>query len=435
VNWIGIVVWENTVFVIAAFIAGGITSVLALVALRRRFVPGAVQFGFLMLASALWSLAYAFELGSPALTSKLFWVKIEYIGIACVPLAWLVFILAYTGRERWLNRARLIGLGLIPAALIGLALTNPAHRLVWDAVEILSTGPYSFLLIHHTAGFYGFVLYSNALLLFGTGLVLRLAFEASRFYRKQATLVVLGTVVSWTGNILYVGNLNPVPGLDWTPFAFAITGLIFGLALFRYHFLDILPVARHAVFEGMQEGVVVLDERHRILDSNPAAEKLLEFRVRDVLGTRFSGCLPALPHVQNWFEQALEGVLEIELPQAGSPRMIEVTVSRLAPDQADTVGYLVLLHDVTSARRSALSLVESEERFRRLAEASQEGIILTENGMSRNLSSRKTSPKFSWQLPAGMKTLTGCTCCTAVDRSSRSKCAARTSISMAACCG
>ena len=68
--------WENPVFVISALLAGGITSILSLVAWKRRFVPGALHFGLLMLACALWSFAYAFELGSPALSVKLFWVQV-----------------------------------------------------------------------------------------------------------------------------------------------------------------------------------------------------------------------------------------------------------------------------------------------------------------------------------------------------------------------
>ena len=197
-----------------------------------------------MLACTWWALAYAFELGSPTLPQKLFWVQIEYIGIAFVPLAWLAFVLSYTGRGAWFSRIRIFWLSVPPAALILLAVTNPWHHLIWGAAELVTNGSSTFLNIHHTAGFYVFVFYSNALLLTGTVLLFRKAFHASLFFRRQAILVVVGSLISWLGNIIYVGSLNPVPGLDWTPFGFAITGLIFGLALFRYRLLDIIPVAR-----------------------------------------------------------------------------------------------------------------------------------------------------------------------------------------------
>ena len=377
--------WENTAFVIAAFIAGGITSSLALVAFQRRFVPGAVQFGLFMLACAIWSFAYAIELGSPALNIKLFWINIEYIGIAWVPLAWLIFILYYTGREAWLSRARLAGLCLPPVALLLLVLTNPAHQLVWDKAELISTGRFSFVLIEHTAGLYAFVIYSNVLLLVGTVLVLRMAVEVSRYYRKQAILVVVATLVSWIGNIVYVGNLNPVPGLDWTPFGFAITGLVFGLALFRYHLLDILPVARHAILEGMLEGVLVLDERNRILDCNPAAARLLGLQIATVLGRQLDELRPELGQLPDWFANALDGELEIALLGEGSQKIVEFRASRLVPEHTTPTGYLVILRDVTRARLAERSLFESEERFRRLAEASLEGIILSDNLIIRDL--------------------------------------------------
>ena len=332
-----------------------------------------------MLACAWWALAYAFELGSPALPQKLFWVQIEYIGIAFVPLAWLAFVLSYTGRGAWFSRARTFWLSLPPAALILLAFTNPWHHLIWGMAELVTNGSSTFLNIHHTAGFYVFVFYSNALLLTGTVLLFRKALHASRFFRRQAILVVLGSLISWLGNIVYVGTINPVPGLDWTPFGFAITGLIFGLALFRYRLLDIIPVARYAILESMREGVFVLDNQQRILEFNPAVELLLENHTLSALGKPLDAYLPELFTIPDWFSEALAGELELVLWREAKKKVFLLSATRLAPAEPDPVGYLVLIRDISQARQAERSLLDSEERFRRLAEASLEGIILSEN--------------------------------------------------------
>ncbi len=372
--------WENSIIVIAAMIAGGITSVLALVAFKRRFIPGAPQFNLLMLASAIWAFAYAFELGNRSISLKLFWVHIEYVGISLVPFAWLTFVLAYSGRQQWLKPVRVFWLGLPPVALILLSITNAYHHLVWDQVELLSSGPYRFLYIHHTFGFYAFVVYANILLVAGTVLVVRLALGAARFQRRQVQLVVVGTFIPWLGNILYVGNLNPVPGLDWTPFGFALSGMIFGLALFRYRLLDIIPIARHAILDSMREGVIVLDDRYRIVDCNPALERLSDTQAGEALGKLLEDCLPELDQYPDWLNQALQAELEVEIRRCEEEKLIELSATRLNSDGMEPIGYLILIRDITVSWHLERSRLESEERFRHLAEASLEGIIFSENG-------------------------------------------------------
>ena len=66
-----------------------------------------------------------------------------------------------------------------------------------------------------------------------------------------------------------------MPLIDPTPFAFAVTGVALTWALLRQQFLDIMPVARAAVFEGMRDGVLVLDTDNRIVDLNPEAERMI----------------------------------------------------------------------------------------------------------------------------------------------------------------
>ncbi|MCV5111608.1 PAS domain-containing protein, partial [Escherichia coli] len=60
---------------------------------------------------------------------------------------------------------------------------------------------------------------------------------------------------------------------------------------------DVLPVARHLLVEQMAEGVMVLDERNRVVDLNPAARRL----------SRWSGPSPLGQPVDVVFAKALPG--------------------------------------------------------------------------------------------------------------------------------
>jgi len=71
---------------------------------QRRQAPDAGAVLLLKVAVAEWSLAYAFQMGGADFASKVFWIKIKYLGIVTVPATWLSFALQLTGQEKWLTR-------------------------------------------------------------------------------------------------------------------------------------------------------------------------------------------------------------------------------------------------------------------------------------------------------------------------------------------
>src|SRR5262245_17128373 len=57
-------------------------AILALVAWRRRDVPGAAALAAMLLAAASWAATYIGELASADLATKLLWAKVEGLGAA-----------------------------------------------------------------------------------------------------------------------------------------------------------------------------------------------------------------------------------------------------------------------------------------------------------------------------------------------------------------
>ena len=62
---------------------------------------------------------------------------------------------------------------------------------------------------------------------------------------------LIGLSAPWAGNAIYLFGLNPFPHLDLTSFAFIIMGIAVFWGLFRFQFLDVVPVARDTVIDGM----------------------------------------------------------------------------------------------------------------------------------------------------------------------------------------
>src|SRR3954452_18014535 len=96
--------WTYILYTLPLILAGIAATVLGVYAPRHRALRGALPFIVLCVAAGLWSFAYALEIASADLPQKVFWAKIEYVGIALGPLCWLAFALHHTRRDKWLRR-------------------------------------------------------------------------------------------------------------------------------------------------------------------------------------------------------------------------------------------------------------------------------------------------------------------------------------------
>src|SRR5687768_9251285 len=85
-----------------------ITTLLSVVvgvfAWRQRHVPSARAIGWLAWALTIWALFYTVELAVPTVETKLVAAQLQYLGIICVPLAWLTFTRQYAGDHPWPSR-------------------------------------------------------------------------------------------------------------------------------------------------------------------------------------------------------------------------------------------------------------------------------------------------------------------------------------------
>jgi len=350
--------WQVTQYSYLLLVAAAMSAALVFFAWRRRGTPGAETLALLMTGVCIWATAYALELSGADLPTKIVWAKVEYIGIATVPVAWLAFALQYTDREGRLTPRNLALLSALPVVTLLLAWTNEAHGLVWRSTGLDEEGPFLALEVDHGGWFWVHLTYSYLLLLVGTTLLISMLTRSPNLYRKQNLALLVAVSIPWVGNGAYVLGLSPVPNLDLTPFAFLLSGMAIALGLYRFRLLDIVPIARENVTEGMADGVVVLDMQDRVVDMNPAAERFLGSSARKAIGREFAALVP------NWnglFEhhhgRVGEVHEEVSLGKEPARRDYELTLSPVADRKGHSRGRLILLHDITERKR-----VEDEVR-------------------------------------------------------------------------
>jgi PAS domain S-box-containing protein len=339
-------------YTVLILVGGIISSILAVLAWRRRPEIGATTFSLMMLAVAEWSLTNVLEMTVATLSAKVFWAKVEYIGIVAVPMTWLCFALQYTSREKWVTRRNLCWLALIPLITLLLVWSNDIHGLIWSEIAMDTSGPTPLLALTHGVWFWVYIAFSYIVLLTGTLLFAHSLIYFPRHYRGQTIALLIGIFAPWVGNYLYLSGLSPFPHTDLTLLGFIITGPALAWGLFYYRMLDIAPVARSVVMEYMSDGVIVLDQQNRIVDYNPAARALFGHTLDKSIGQPVIEVLTNLPALAECCHQENVEHAELTLPIKDEPRILDLRVSLFRDRRGKPRGKLMIWCDITEKKQT-----------------------------------------------------------------------------------
>jgi PAS domain S-box-containing protein len=346
---------------LAALGAAGVAAY----AWSRRTRAGAL-FALFSLAGAVWAGAYSLEILGADLPTKLVFARLSYLGIVLAPPAWLCFSLLYTGRDRALT-TRLVGLLLIiPLLTLLLVFTDQFHGLIWTETHLDATGPFLALAVGHGPWFWVFALYGYLVNLLGVLLVLVTTVRAPHVFHGQAAVLLIGAVLPWIGNIIYLSGLSRVPYWDLTPVSFALGAAAYAWGVWRYHLLGLMPVPRDTLVDASADGLIVLDQRNRVVDLNPAAQKILGAPEARVVGQPVSQVLAAQSNLLADTPSHLPARAEVELGSAARTRMYDLSVTSLTNAHGEVTGRLIALRDITDRKEAEAALREQMELFENL---------------------------------------------------------------------
>ncbi len=337
-----------------------VAVVLMIRAWRYRTRPIATTFLVLMSALAWWSLAVVLEHASLSLPDKIFWVKMSYFGIVTLPTTWLVFTLQYANREKWLTRRNLAILTILPVLTLVMVWTNDVSHLMWKDIWLDTSLSPPVDAVTHNIWFWVQASYFYLLILLGTLTLLNAFLHSSGIYRKQVGTMLLAMAVPWVANFLYIAGIGPFSVVDPTPLAFAISGAAFLWGLARFQLLNIMPIAHEAMFMNMVDGVIVLDAQNRVIELNPAAQRIVDRKRSDTIGQPYSLILPGQAGLLPLKPETTEKQAVISLGEDQTQRYYGVSISPIQTRQRFS-GHLVLLHDDTERVKAE---VESRERVR-----------------------------------------------------------------------
>ncbi|MDS0258995.1 ATP-binding protein [Haloarcula sp. S1CR25-12] len=333
----------------------------AAVAWRHRAVPGATAFVAFVCCGALWAGSYGGQLLFTSLEAQLLWTYPQYPGGLFTSLAFGVFALHYTGRDHYLTRSRLVALLIIPVLTSVLVWIPSLRWLVRQDATMVTVSSYVVADIERGPLFHVSVAYCYLVVLGGLGLLGLTAVRTRRLYQKQTVLITAAAVVPLVGGA--VAYLFDFTVIDYTPVGLSVFGVGVAVALTRYRLLDVSPVPRNRVIDRVDTGIVVTDDRDRVVDINPAATRVVGST--DVIGQR----LGRIGDVAAEMASMADGTTaELRLEDDDDATYFECTRSTLAAEGGFGDTHLYILTEVTARRRREQALEAKNDRLDSFAE-------------------------------------------------------------------
>jgi PAS domain S-box-containing protein len=324
----------------------------------------AMLLGSIMVAVIWWSISYALEIVSLSPALKNFFYGAKFLAVVSIPVLWLLFAFQYTGRTHWLTKRRIALFSIVPALTTVLIWTNQSHGLMWTYLGTIDYSDMTLVLSKTSIWFWVHSFYSYSLIMAASYFLFRYFAGSPSLYRRQLAALLMSVAAPFIASAITVFGDQPI---DFTPFAFAITGLSLTWGLLRFQLLELVPIARNLVVESMTDGVIVLDAQGRVVDLNPAAKEIISQWIPDAIGKSIADIGSALGvklDLARWTASTGAVQDELTISEAPNERVIDVQLSSLFNTKRELSGRVIIFRDITDRKQAEKQIRQQNEALK-----------------------------------------------------------------------
>lgn len=306
-----------------------------------------------------------------------------YIGTCFLPVCILFTGKIFSNPNYKLKRIDLFTL-IIPITSLIILWTNNFHHLFYKVYSTnISKCVYGNWLIIHN-------IYSYTLLLIGIIYIIKASGKTSGFFSKQSLLIIAGMSIPIVVNVLGTFKIIPM-SVFITPISFAFAMVFFALAIFKFKFLGIAPIALRTVVNRMSDSYIILNKNYVVTDFNNTF--LNTFKLKDE-NIRDKNIIKFLEHHQDYgvniaeFKQYLNSVKgrteTVSFEQGILPfnKFFTVEINNIM-DKNNFLGILILFKDITQHKQDIQTIQNNQDMLMEKERLASLGQLI--GGISHNL--------------------------------------------------
>lgn len=284
-----------------------------------------------------------------------------YIGTCFLPISVYFTGLSFENTKIQFKKKYIV-LFIIPIISLLILCTNDYHHLFYKqySTSIADTvyGPY--MVIHN--------IYSYILLGLGIIYMLKFSIKNSGFFSKQSLLIVLGVSVPVIVNILGTFKIIPM-SIYVTPITFTITIICCAIAIFKFQFLNVTPIALQKIVDRISDGYVVLDDNNVITDFNKTFLDIFKLSSEDIRSKNFIRFLQQRKISEQVVEKisksikkanSTEKTVSFEQQFVKIKKYFRIEITPINSDN-NSLGTLFLLKDITQHKEDMETIKNNQD--------------------------------------------------------------------------
>lgn len=331
--------------------------------LMRRSARGVTSFVLSMFVVTIWSAGNALEMSAMDFSTKLFWANMQYFAYCYSPVTLLALCMQFTGYDRWIKNKKILWIAVIPTIIIILVWTDGLHGLMRYDMNMDYSGLFPVISKKYGPVFYIHAAYSHLLNITAWVLLIKAVFFKNTVYRKQAIALLFGMSLIVFPNIMYISGLSPFKKFDITPVFFGPAGIIIAWGIFRFKLFDLIPLARATIIESMDPGVMVLDLQDRILDVNPAFQKIIGITASQIYTKRVEEACDKIPELVNACVDRSINHTEFSINDGEISKVYEALLSPLTDSKGILIGRLLMAYEITEKKKAEQEFLRQQRKF------------------------------------------------------------------------
>lgn len=322
-------------------------------------------------------------LAEPLGITPIYFDYISYIGICLLPIGILYTGIVFVRTKVKLKRIDLLLLA-VPFISLFVLWTNDFHHLFYKhystQINECVFGPY--FLVH--------TIFSYGAILVGVLILIRYNIKNSGFFSKQSILVVIGSAIPTTVNVLATVGIVKA-SIYVTPLTFTIALLFYVFAIFKFQFLNVTPIALQNVVNHISDSYLVLDEQYQIIDFNATFLKTFDVKASMLRNQNFFALLQHYPNFPVDMHLLKKAILkaqktntcitfEKEFPSISKFFNIEITS---IDSNKSVLGTLILLKDTTQHMLDMQTIKNNQDKLMERERLASLGQLI--GGIAHNL--------------------------------------------------
>lgn len=314
-------------------------------AYKRRTMPGATYFMYLLISMIIYNGAYIGEINAHTYSDAIFWYKVEHIGSCILIYFWFMMCVEYVKvRKKIVNFLRYVMLVQPLIFYLGFFLNDFFH-LYTKRIDFVNNG-YFFVLVSEKGPLYEPILQLLIHIAIITAILfLQGIFSAPKPQRSGYVIMMTGLFVALASGYITTSQYNTL-GIDFYPVFTPITCAFLVVSIFRYNFFETIPIAIDMVYRQSLDGILLTDNHNKIIDANHAMRKLYPELMKINKGILIETFAQNYPEYKKILQN--ENRFDISYKSMGGTQYFRADVTQIVTE-GNYIGKIVKISDITES--------------------------------------------------------------------------------------